>query len=207
MLLNHRCFISKQEWGCALRDDCEIKFRYNLLQVRNPLRTAESLVAKLCENQEIMSMSSSFVTFANAIFRGQHNFTNDKTCKIAAVNFVLLYYNALIDAGKKDTVNLPFYRIEESSVCDVAKLAGLFKNDTTVYSPNFAKVETRCNGHDQDGWNTIPRKRNRVNNGKVRFRLNDFHNELDSDGKSLSEKLKHLFDDLGYDASLEVNRS
>lgn len=40
------CFeILLNEWGCAIKGDCEVKFERNIHQVRNPLRTIESLVS------------------------------------------------------------------------------------------------------------------------------------------------------------------
>eukprot|EP01082_Thalassiosira_pseudonana_P007919 g6705.t1 g6705 contig23:1061029-1062153(-) len=130
-----------EEWGCGVKDSCEIKFANNIHQVRNPMRTLESLVVKFCVGGLEGSIADKFLTYASALFP-QHDFVQD-SCIEAAGYFLVMYQEAMIDARARGEIS-SFYRIEESSACDVAELAGLTSSDTTVYQPNYSKIKRMC---------------------------------------------------------------
>lgn len=226
--------IVSSEWGCGLDNTCEINFRRNVHQVRNPLHTIESLVAKFCKlevtdtstltsaekkgegegeqsqtrnNNESSdssttintskneTMDASFISFANAMFHESHDFRDSSSCLEAASNFVLLYTQSLIDA-RVDGGHLDgFYRIEDSSVCDVAKVAGLYNIDTAVYKPNYETVRASCLNNSTKGEednsmsNKIEKTKNKVNQGYVKYTWNDFPKDLEKKVKQLSQKL------------------
>ena len=204
--------ILSSEWGCAQRRDCEINFHANLHQVRNPLRTMESLYAKFChvpkENEEGKSeyMDPSFLLFANSIFYGQQNFEN-YSCFDAVGNFVLLYNEALIEARQRGEIH-DFYRIEDVSTCDIAKKAGWLSLDTTVYQPHTSKIQEKCANDSTHVANAqkVSKTKNKINKEYIKFGWEDFTKktlypkDLTSD---LEQRMKALFLKVGYDVFME----
>lgn len=210
--------IIENEWGCAKRKDCEINFQSNLHQVRNPLRTMESLYVKFCQKKTSISTDSnqtlveetihpSFVLFANTMFRDLHDFTND-SCFDAVGYFVVFYNNALIEARNRGEID-SFYRIENVSSCDIAKVAGWMEANSSIYLPNHETIRYRCSKKDKHTANKkIAKEVNLINKDYVRFEWNDFRTNHDnsSDGQTQSDlehMVKDLFIRLGYDFSEE----
>lgn len=71
-------------------------------------------------------------------------------CVNQFIDYVTEYYNALLDKSNDTTFlssssnTVKTYKIEEMSSCVVAELAGLFDEETTVYLPNYAKINRKC---------------------------------------------------------------
>lgn len=140
------CFnILLDEWGCSLNDTCDIKFAYNIHQVQNPLRTIESLVVKLCIGGLEGEVQPALLTYATALFLF-HDFYQD-SC-IEAAGFFLVFYNeAMIEAQKRGEIR-SFYHIEETSVCQIAEMAGLMSIGMIVYKPIYHKIKQICEESD-----------------------------------------------------------
>uniref|UniRef100_A0A6T7K8R2 Sulfotransferase domain-containing protein n=1 Tax=Attheya septentrionalis TaxID=420275 RepID=A0A6T7K8R2_9STRA len=207
------CFqIVSKEWGCAARGDCEINFYKTLHQVRNPMRTIESLVTKFCHGEGLGvegDVQNIFLRFSNALFP-EHNFTSD-TCIEAAGEFVVEYSSAMIAARERGEID-GFYKIEESSICEVAGMAGLSDPKTTVYPPNYEKVKEACDADDIYGndnvMTVIEQTENRINLDLVSLTWEDLkggmHGSQRKQGDaSLEKAVRKLFKEFGYDPSKE----
>jgi hypothetical protein len=202
--------ILQQEWGCAWKESgCITPFHSTLLQVRNPVHTISSLVTKFCvggiSNGTIHS--SSFLPYASALF-SFHNFTRD-SCMEAMGTFVVEYNTAMLKARDAGLI-ADFYRIEETSACQVAHLAGLDREETTVYPPNYKRVARICNNDLEYANRVMESTRHLVNRGQVSLTWEDLRggsvhgsrSRRKSDASSSLEKsVKTLFSQLGYDPS------
>jgi len=199
------CFVTLlKEWGCGATDSCEIKFARNIHQVRNPVNTLESLVVKYCVGGLDGTVAQPFLTYASALFP-RHNFYAD-SCIEATGEFMATYLEKMLEARSRGDIDA-FYRIEDSSACDVAEAAGLLSSNTTVYEPNHARIERRC---DRDNnWNNpaqsiVEKKLNRVNEGKVRLGWMDLRggahgSRRKGDDRTLERRVRKLFSSFGYD--------
>ena len=115
--------------GCSLNDTCDINFAYNIHHVQNPLRTIESLVVKFFIGGLEGEVQPTLLTYAMALFPF-HDFYQD-SCIEAAGFFFVFYNDAMIEAQKQGEIS-SFYRIQETSACQIAELAGLMLIGTTV---------------------------------------------------------------------------
>ncbi len=208
--------IVKQEWGCGLRntrdkrddtrrDDCETPFNKVLHQVRHPLRTIESLVAKFCMGGIEGKVQPSFLIFANALFP-QHKFT-EMSCTEAAGYYVYEYNGAIAKARESGLVDAQFH-VEEATPCQIAKAAGFMDPDSdSVYTPSRDGVLKVCNGESTDSAanQLMKSTENRYNTGLVSLSWDDLlggkHGSRKKSGDDdLQKRIKRLTLNLGYDA-------
>ncbi len=212
--------IVKREWGCGLRssnnqrhrdntllhqrrDDCETPFNKVVHQVRHPLRTIESLVAKFCIGGVEGNVQSSFLIFANALFP-QHNFS-EMSCIEAAGYYVDEYNSAIVKARVLKMVDDTF-QVEEATPCDIAKKGG-FMNKDSVYRPTRDRVLKVCNreSSNSDANQLMKSTKNRYNTGLVSLHWDDLlggkHGSRKKVGeRDLQNRIKKLTHNLGYDA-------
>ena len=210
------CYLTLiKEWGCATgaegAPDCEINFATTLHQVRNPMRSLESLVVKFCIGGLQGSVADSFLIYASALFPS-HNFYED-SCIEATGHFLAQYQNAMIGARKRGEIS-GFYRIEDVSACDVAAMAGLLDPTTSVYAPNYDKIAHICdeNSTDSPARQVVEQNENKVNTDIVKLGWKDLrggaHGSMKKDGDThLEKRIKSLFKELGYDESLELEEA
>ncbi|EJK75571.1 hypothetical protein THAOC_02702 [Thalassiosira oceanica] len=192
-----------QEWACMSNLSCDINFRANLHQVRNPVHNIESLITKFCVGGLEGSVQEPFVKYASALFP-THDFAND-SCIDAVSYFVVMYLEAMVKAREKGHID-NFYRVEDSSACAVVDAAGLTQLSTTVYEPNYEHVSKLCNESDvrSAAQNVVGQDRNKVNKGQVALAWDDFlggrHGSKRKDGDhELVQRLKRLFAAFSYD--------
>lgn len=195
--------ILKSEWGCASLGSCETPFRTSLLQVRHPMRTIESLVTKFCQGGLNGTIHSSFVTYASVLFP-DHSFEND-SCIEATAYYVVEYNQAMIKAQSEGFID-NMYRIEETSPCDVARMAGLFDRETTVYEPNYDKVEVLCKDPTATPNQVMKSIKHKVNVGQVILKWEDLKggihgSERKKGDTSVESSIRDLTKKLGYDPS------
>jgi hypothetical protein len=196
------CFsILNSEWGCGLADTCETPFRRTLHQVRHPLRTVESLVTKFCEGGFEGTVHKSFLFFATHLFPSR-DWSND-TCIEAAANYVILYNHAAINARKQGVVSHT-YKVEDTSPCQIAKMAGLFEAESTVYPPNIEKIGQRCADALHTGQETMKSTKHKINEDFVNLDWKDLvggqHGSVrPHDDGALVKELMSLTEELGYD--------
>ena len=204
------CFqILLDEWGCAIKGDCEIKFKNNIHQVRNPMRTIESLVVKFCIGGLDGEVQPALLAYATAMFPF-HNFHED-SCIEAAGYFLVFYNEAMIEARKRGEVSA-FYRIEEASACQVAELAGLSSLETTVHEPNYHKIKRICaeDNANHPAQQIVKQSLNKVNIDMVQLGWKDLrggvHGSKRRNGDAtLEKKVRNLYRALGYDESQELD--
>lgn len=70
-------------------------------------------------------------------------------CVNQFIDYIAEYYNTILDESNNSAAVsrsdiMKTYKIEETSPCEVAELAGLFDADTIVYLPNREKVKRKC---------------------------------------------------------------
>jgi hypothetical protein len=203
------CFrILLDEWGCSIKGDCGVKFKYNLHQVRNPLRTIESLVVKFCIGGVEGQVQPALIAYAGSMFPF-HDFSQD-TCIEAAGYFLVFYHEAMIAARKRGEIDA-FYRIEDTSACRVAEMAGLFSLDTTVYEPNYRKVQKICREGNENhpAMQVVKQQLNKVNLDQVHLGWRDLHGGMHGSKRkngdtTLEKKVRNLYKVLGYDERQEL---
>jgi len=213
--------ILTKEWSCAHRNNnnneitkgklnngCETNFVRTLHQVRNPLRTIESLAVKFCvDGLDNNTVSESFLSYAGALFPTQHNFTDD-SC-IEAVGYFLYYYqNTMIEArSNNNNIIHNFYRIEDSTPCQIAELAGFYTTTdnkvTALYGPNQERISKLCSNADFEGNRVMEQKENKVNKDQVQLDWEDLRggqhgSRQDSGSRDLEKKVQALFHAFGY---------
>jgi hypothetical protein len=203
----NECFqILLDEWGCSIKDNCEMKFAYNVHQVRNPLRTIESLVVKFCIGGIEGEVQPALLAYAGAMFPF-HDFSND-SCVEAAGYFLVFYNEAMIEARKRGEID-SFYRIEETTPCQVAEMAGLGSIETTVYEPNFHKIQKICNADTkQPAQQVVQQKLNKVNLDQVHLGWKDLRGGMHGSKRKksdLEKRVRNLYRVLGYDESKELD--
>jgi len=207
------CYISLlKEWGCAVTNTCHdshnTTFVKNLHQVRNPMHNLESLVSKYCIGGVDGLPAVPFWTYASALFPGYDNFFAD-SCIEAAGYFMVLYLEQMAAAKKRGDID-GFYRIEETSPCEIAEMAGLLSTETTVYDPNFERISKLCdkeNNTSSPAQQVVEKKLNKRNKDGLKLGWEDLlggaHGSKRKSGdKKLQDRIKKLFKEFGYDESL-----
>ena len=196
-----------KEWSCATQNNpkpCEINFEHVIHQVRNPLRTIESLVFNFCEGEMQGEVASSFLVYASALFP-HHNFY-ENSCIEAAGYFLVEYQTALIEARKRDEIKA-FYRIEDSSACDVAKLAGFMNSETALYAPNQVRIAEKCGNSSSNARTVIEEKENSLKLGWKDLH-GGMHGSMKKEGdKDLEKKVRVLFHEFGYNVTAELDEA
>ena len=181
------------EWGCGLRQSCETPFRRNLLAVRHPLRTLESLVAKFCldSSGDLDRVHPYLPVFAKFLFPASPLEIGSRDCLQVVGWYYVHYVEAMLsamDAGAIDAI-LP---VERSKPCDVARLAGFLNASLAVDGVGAIRSAQAACGPDpaaprkslfqtvydfvfgQDGEKPV---KNRRNKGRVRLDYSDLWNK------------------------------
>jgi len=200
------CFdILSNDWGCAASNTCQPHFAKVLHQVRNPAFTVESLVAKFCEGGTLPAgkMKDTFVKFSNGMFGQKHNFS-EYSCIEGAGHYVVEYHNAMIKARQDGFIDAMF-KLEETSTCQVAKLAGFMDESDCLYPPNYVQIQRICSVPENVANTPMKAKRyHKVNKGKIWLNWSDYEGSkhgstLPKGDKTLVKAIRQLMLDLGYD--------
>jgi hypothetical protein len=202
-----------REWGCSTGNtaaSCETPFQYKLHQVRNPMRTLEALTVEYCPEGLDGPAKDSFLTYASAIFPNL-DFA-DYSCLETAGYFLVEYQNAMIRARKRGDIDA-FYRIEDSSPCDVARLAGLLELSTTIYPPHFRQIQGLCATDDEsitslpkpavEAQTTVKQKEAAKTLGWKDLRGAMHGSKRKPNNKDLEHKFREMFHAFGYDEAEE----
>ena len=206
-----------KEWNCARRQKCETPFQYNLWQLRNPMRTIESLVTKFCQGSSLDTgvIHPTFTHLTKALFPQLASDIEGASCIEAVATYVVEYSRVMLIALEEGILDAA-YAVETASPCQVAKLAGLLDETTTVYAPNFRKVQAYCGTETTDPALPQPKdkpfvkEKNRRNVGIVSFGWADLrggvHNSSRPVGDTrIEDMVKELYRDLSayYDVEEE----
>jgi hypothetical protein len=158
--------VEEDETSCDM-----MPFQTTLLQTRQPWHIVRSLVERYCWKKDSVreNMPSSLEDLFMALelippvgSSDDNNIDalvvdNNATdfvpkadhCVNQFIDYVAGYYNTVLgksnDMAPSSGISITkTYKIEETSPCEVAELAGLFDPETTVYVPNHAKVKRKC---------------------------------------------------------------
>uniref|UniRef100_A0A7S0KXK3 Uncharacterized protein n=1 Tax=Asterionellopsis glacialis TaxID=33640 RepID=A0A7S0KXK3_9STRA len=192
--------IVDEEWGCAAKETCSPSFEKNLLQVRNPLETIESLVAKFCQGGLTGTVHPSFLQMLSGIFPSQKDL-DSYSCIEAASYFVVNWNNALLNAHEKGLID-SWYKVEETSVCEVARLAGFMDIETTIYEPNVHKIQTICEKGEVN--DPMSNEEHRINEDLVALKWDDLKGGVHGSKRAKTDEeillsVRGLFTAFGYD--------
>ena len=196
--------IIENEWGCQLHNQdqstCLTPFQKTLHQVRHPLQTIESLVAKFCIDGVNGAVQPVFVVFATVLFP-QHNFSN-MSCIEAAGYYVYEYNTAMVNA-KNDGIIHDQFLVEDVSPCGIAKLSGIMNENEAVYKSNREKVMKLCHDDNSDANQKLVSTKNRYNTGLLALEWDDLlgskNGSVKKNGdKDLQKRIKKLSIALGY---------
>jgi hypothetical protein len=213
--------VFRKSFGCLRdRDDyrCETPFRRRLLQVRHPLNTVASLVVKYCESDT--SPGSRPHRHLEAVLGAFFPSIPWGSMEGGCVQILGRYwteYNARLTAKVHHT-----YRIEDTSPCEVAELAGFLDEHAAgaadaPFAPTMRRVKKRCAGEARRfvrsegtvgsriafterpgrvdaGRRSRQGKVNRVNRGKVRLVWKD----VEAVDPALSLEMRTLARTFGY---------
>jgi hypothetical protein len=204
--------IVQQEWGCALKTtshQCITPFAKVLHQVRHPLRTIESLVAKFCQGNNLEgTVHPSFVKFLEALFPPlpghDYNYTDD-SCVEAAAHYVLAFHQAIMSAQLEFLVD-GIFAVETSTPCDIARLAGLLGNSSeagVVYPPNAVRITRICSDTTSHANSVMKSDKHKINKGLVSLTWEDLHggkhgSKRSPGDASLEKEVRGLAQQLGY---------
>jgi len=208
------CFLALlDEWGCgaaATKNKCKVNFARHIHQVRNPMHTLEDLVSTYCIGGLEGVVTGPFLVYASALFP-HHDFYGD-SCIEAAGTFLVSYLEAMAEARHGGDID-SFYKIEDSSACDVAGAAGLTSVSTTVYGPNHARIGRLCGDGDDDGGIrparkfAVGRKLNEVGSNHPKLGWNDLLGGMYSSkrvegDRTLQGRVKNMFVEFTYDEKM-----
>eukprot|EP00797_Seminavis_robusta_P001799 Sro1109_g242300.2 (322) ;mRNA; r:19983-20948 len=195
--------ISQMEWGCAWRPDgCQFQpFRRSLHQTRHPIATVESLVAKFCDTEK----QDAFIKMFRLLFGDQHPDLDRYSCLELATHYVIEYNRAMATAREKGLIHTT-YKVEDTTPCQAAELAGFASENDLVHSDNQMLVQTKCQSSQDSAGRQLmkPREIYKVNQDRVRLKLSDFeggrHGSKRSSGDmALVEEVQAIVTLLGYE--------
>lgn len=206
-----------REWGCSntvsssseVTTECDTKFEYVLHQVQNPMRTLEAFTSEYCPEGLNEPADEGFFTYATALFPNR-DFT-DYSCLEAAGYFLVDYHNTMIQAEERGEID-SYYRIEDSSPCDVARLGGLLDRPTTIYEAHVERIQGLCEKVDEGAMTkasiaaqTAVRQQTDTERslGWKDLRGGMHGSKRKTGNKDLEQKFRRLFHSFGYDETLE----
>ncbi len=198
----------EEEWGCALKESqssCTTPYHKILHQVRNPLKTVESLVTKFCIDGIDGEVQQPFVVYASALFP-KHKFKT-LSCVEASGYYVYEYNRAILNAVKNGLVDTTFH-VEGSTPCQIAEMAGFFD------PPAEEKYQQQIRDHllevcseeslMSEGNKPMVSTKNKYNEGQVSLEWDDLlggrHGSQKKEGdRDLQQRLQEIAKELGYE--------
>ncbi len=196
----------KEEWGCALKDSptCTTPYHKTLHQVRDPLKTVESLITKFCIDGVDGQVQPYFVDFARALFP-QHNFA-ELSCIEASGYYLYEYNKAMLSAVTKGLIDETF-QVEGSTPCDIAQIAGFMNASAAEGYPQQIKdhLLELCESWDSEANQPMESTKNKVNKGQLSLEWDDLlggkHGSQKKEGdRDLQERLKEMTKELDYES-------
>mmetsp|Transcript_18951 Transcript_18951/g.46937 ORF Transcript_18951/g.46937 Transcript_18951/m.46937 type:complete len:414 (+) Transcript_18951:67-1308(+) len=170
-----KCYLSSchkallREFGCALEPEgCQTPYQKTLLQTREPWKIIASLSAKYCYKDGKIDDSAYPETLQSLLTSVGWVSSNDSPlpCATQMMEYVVNYYNTILEASK--SLDITVYPIENASLCDVARMAGLDSPETTIWQDNHQRYQSICTGENVDEETETPRaKSNEINKGRV----------------------------------------
>jgi len=123
------------------------------------------------------------------------------SCIEAASYFVVNWNNALLNAHEKGLID-SWYKVEETSVCEVARLAGFMDIETTIYEPNVHKIQTICEKGEVN--DPMSNEEHRINEDLVALKWDDLKGGVHGSKRAKTDEeillsVRGLFTAFGYD--------
>ena len=181
---------------------CETPYLRTLLQVRHPLRVAESLSVKFCESLD-SSPHPHLRSFLRALWPAHA--WDTLGCAATAGWYWVLYNEAMMEAHSAGTVD-GWYQVERSTPCAVARRAGFMEADTSVDHGAHLRATAACQSASGGGGNveaeTVSaeqapdgkRRKNQVNKGRLKLTMADVVEEpaASGTGADLGKRMRKL---------------
>lgn len=158
-----------REYGCALEPrGCDTPFESTLLQTREPWKIISSLAAKYCFNDGLLDDTVYPLTLQRLLVAmGLVTFSDPPApCAAQMMEYVVNYYNKILDNAASSASNVTVYSIEETTPCQITKLAGLDNVERTLYLPNHHRHIEVCEGNEKTK-DTTRSTSNVINKGRV----------------------------------------
>jgi hypothetical protein len=185
-----------REYGCALEPEgCHTPFASTLLQTREPWKIITSLAAKYCFNDgtidnTIYPDSLQWLLIAVGLISSSNP---PAPCAFQMMQYVVNYYNTILDNASSSTSDIIVYSIEETTPCQISKLAGLDDPENALYLPNHDRYNEVC-GEQNEKTKDINRSRsNAINKGRV-----SIADLLPSATPDMLKGIQDLYSRLGY---------
>lgn len=140
------CFsIVKSLWACELDDsrDCPQRFKRILHQVRHPIHTIQTLNATICPN---LKLTASFLNVIGGFFPDRD--WREMSCFHAMAWYTVDFHRSLIQARDAGYIH-GMFRIENTSPCEVATMAGFGDEASALHFSNPEKITRIC--RDDEG--------------------------------------------------------
>lgn len=134
----------KSLWACE-NDEvkaCPQQFSRILHQVRHPMRSIETLKAGICPHPELQN---SFLNVVAGFFPDRD--WSSMPCLNAMAWYLVDFHHLLMKAREAGLVH-GLFQIENTSPCEVAKMAGFVDEETALYAPNSKKTTRACRDDD-----------------------------------------------------------
>lgn len=190
--------------GAAPSGACETPFARTLLQVRHPLRVAESLSVKFCESLDAQPHAH-LRAFLRALWPAHP--WDSLSCAATAAWYWTLYNEAMLAAHRAGRIH-SWYRVEQSSACGVAREAGFLEPSTSVDAGSHQRAEAACTASQDATGGSVKldapppgrKRKNQVNKGRLNLTLGDVVQGADAGGvtKDLEARMRKLAKEFGY---------
>ena len=191
-----------REYGCALENNkCVTPYKHTLLQTREPWKIVASLAAKYCLDAGGGQLEATLPRTFSSLLHTIHLIPNiTDSCPSQMIDYVLNYYTTILDhapPSSDDSTVFEVYPIERTSPCEIARLAGLGKPETTLYAPNHETYQEQCGDDVAEASKESISKATRsnvINKGRV-----SIEDLLPFASKEQVKGMKRLYRRLGYE--------
>lgn len=170
-----------------------------LYLLKHPARNIQELVSKTCP----ANATTPDPAFRQMALPWLDPVTSNSSCLAQVAWYVVKYNQYMLNANGPGHID-HLLKYEESSLCDIANLAGFRSLDTIVYAPNKERIDGICGDHAPS--NSTAKQR--LPDISEMLKLDeDFSNLEWSDireagGKALENALRKLCKQTGYDPSI-----
>ncbi|KAJ1639195.1 hypothetical protein T492DRAFT_938106 [Pavlovales sp. CCMP2436] len=186
--------VAAEIWGCARRTDrpCETPFVRSLLQVRHPLRVVESLGVKFCESADAAVNPDISHIFAAMWPANADKFSSSESGCLRAIAWYWTLYHESLEGALESGALHGWYRVEGSTACGIARLAGFDRPETAIFQPSVAQYHERCVS------NPLPKKQRPSVNQRNRGKLHVQPSQIDELDSELGQRMRTLALRFGY---------
>ena len=133
----------QSSWDCTNADnenECNPPFRKVLHATRNPLVTVEALNRTYCTIEKI---EQSFLNIISGFFP-HRDWLNMPSCLEAVSWYTLDFESTMLKARKNGDVVDAMFKLESTSPCEVAAMAGFTDPTNALYTPHMDRLTNIC---------------------------------------------------------------